>query len=165
MFNLLRIWSSQLTRQIPRMADVSKYLRDATSPNISDVRWPTSDSSPSLYLFLVSLRRGFTRLVMPARWTLPQARRAATASPWTKELRHLEPLPKHWSDRRKVPGALQNVTRPKDRIKWWNIVPGDQVKIRNSRINEILEVAQINKLTNMVYLKVRVFSFSSTSIS
>lgn len=97
---------------------------------------------------------------MPARWTLPQARRAATASPWTKELRHLEPLPKHWSDRRKVPGALQNVTRPKDRIKWWNIVPGDQVKIRNSRINEILEVAQINKLTNMVYLKVRVWLFA-----
>lgn len=93
---------------------------------------------------------------MPARWTLPQARRAATTSPWTKDLNHLEPLPKFWSDKRKSVGALENVTKPKDRIKWWNIVPGDQVKIRNRRTEEILEVAQINRLTNMVSLKVRV---------
>ena len=51
----------------------------------------------------------------------------------------------------------------KDRIKWWNVVPGDQVRILADKSSPVREVLGVNKVTNRVYLKsdkkVR-FSFS-----
>ena len=44
--------------------------------------------------------------------------------------------------------------KPKDRIKYWNIVPGDQVRIRGEQGKSIYEVMSINKLSNQVRLKV-----------
>ncbi|KAG9019530.1 hypothetical protein FRB90_000839 [Tulasnella sp. 427] len=49
------------------------------------------------------------------------------------------------------PGVRQH-----DRIKHWNIVPGDKVRIINGPYadkNAVREVASINKLTNKVYIK------------
>jgi len=44
--------------------------------------------------------------------------------------------------------------KPKDRIKYWNIVPGDQVRIRREESKTIYEVMSVNKLINQVRLKV-----------
>jgi len=44
--------------------------------------------------------------------------------------------------------------KPKDRIKYWNIVPGDQVRISGEETKTIYEVMSINKLRNQVRLKV-----------
>jgi len=43
--------------------------------------------------------------------------------------------------------------RVKDRIKFWNVVPGDRIRIRGDSRNTIHEVLSINKFTNRVYLK------------
>ena len=44
--------------------------------------------------------------------------------------------------------------KPRDRIKYWNIVPGDQVRIRGEESKTIYEVMSINRLSNQVRLKV-----------
>ena len=44
--------------------------------------------------------------------------------------------------------------KPKDRIKYWNIVPGDQVRIRGEESKTIYEVMSINKLSNQIRLKI-----------
>lgn len=44
-------------------------------------------------------------------------------------------------------------TKPKDRIKHWNIVPGDFVKIRGETNGPVHEVHRVNKLSNRVILK------------
>lgn len=43
--------------------------------------------------------------------------------------------------------------KPQDRIKYWNIVPGDRVRIIGDKGGQVQEVAKINKLSNRVYLK------------
>lgn len=40
-----------------------------------------------------------------------------------------------------------------DRIKWWNIVPGDQVRLLGDKEGTIHEVQSINRLSNEVFLK------------
>ncbi|THH08184.1 hypothetical protein EW146_g9078 [Bondarzewia mesenterica] len=92
---------------------------------------------------------------------------------WTKNWRHLLPVPRHWTKRPSWSDPIIKVTKPKDRIKYWNIVPGDQVRVRGDDSGKILVVAQINKLTNRVLLtgtgeRVRFhhpFLFSSFRIS
>ncbi|KAA1466076.1 hypothetical protein DENSPDRAFT_830823 [Dentipellis sp. KUC8613] len=86
-------------------------------------------------------------------WSLMQVRNAAVSTPFTKDFRHLQPVPRHWTKR---VGALRSqvkVVKPKDRIKYWNIVPGDQVRIRGDADGKILEVSRINRLTNRIHLK------------
>ena len=73
-----------------------------------------------------------------------------TKSPWTRDFRHLEPIPRHWYGRLRERG--QDVP-PKDRIKFWNIVPGDKIRIRGDQASKIHEVFEINKLKNLVFLK------------
>jgi hypothetical protein len=48
---------------------------------------------------------------------------------------------------------LVKAAKPQDRIKYWNIVPGDRVRITGDKGDQVLEVAKINKLSNRVYLK------------
>ncbi len=52
-----------------------------------------------------------------------------------------------------------NDVKPKDRIKWWNVVPGDQVRVLGDKEGSIREVFRINKLSNRVYLKRQVRRF------
>lgn len=40
-----------------------------------------------------------------------------------------------------------------DRIKYWNIVPGDTIADRNDPSKQLREVLGINKLSNKVFLK------------
>ena len=86
-------------------------------------------------------------------WSTRQVRTATTALPWTKDFRHLQSFPRHWLKRFSFADQNIKAARVKDRIKYWNIVPGDQVRVRGDESERILEVSRINKLTNRVYLK------------
>ena len=87
-------------------------------------------------------------------WRRWQAMRAATASPWTKDLRHVGAIfPRFWSERFTHKDPSFKPVRPQDRIRWWNVVPGDQVRVRGARDDTLREVFRINKLSNRVLLK------------
>jgi hypothetical protein len=85
--------------------------------------------------------------------TMAQIRGAVTSNPWTKDFRHLQPFPVNHLKRHSFKDIRVKAAKPKDRIKYWNIVPGDRVRIRGDKDGKILEVAKINKLSNYIYLK------------
>jgi len=43
--------------------------------------------------------------------------------------------------------------RPKDRIKYWNVVPGDQIRLLGDKKNTLHEVLSINRISNRVFVK------------
>ncbi|KAI0047294.1 hypothetical protein FA95DRAFT_1492689 [Auriscalpium vulgare] len=90
---------------------------------------------------------------MPGGLTPSQVRVAATTAPWTKDFRHLQPFPRFWLKRYSFLDPNVKAARPKDRIKYWNVIPGDRVRILGDEEGRILEVSKINKITNRVYLK------------
>lgn len=75
-------------------------------------------------------------------------------SPWTRSWDHLHPLPKSILSRLRTQKSPIPVPA-KDRIKQWNIVPGDRVCIRGDETGSIREVFGVNKYRNLVYLKGR----------
>jgi hypothetical protein len=79
---------------------------------------------------------------------------AWTASPYTKSFRHLLPYSRHRERRMTFRDPIIKSAKPKDRIKYWNIVPGDQVRIHGEESKTIYEVMSVNKLSNQVRLKV-----------
>lgn len=85
--------------------------------------------------------------------TRAQVQRATTISPWTRDFRHLLPVPRHFQNRQTWFDPVTKAVRVKDRIKFWNVVPGDQISIRGDARKTIHEVLSINKFTNRVYLK------------
>jgi hypothetical protein len=89
--------------------------------------------------------------VMPL--TAAQVRAAITSNPWTKDFRHLEAFPTSYLKRYSFKDMLVKAVKPQDRIKYWNIVPGDRVRIAGDKGGQVLEVAKINRLSNRVYLK------------
>jgi hypothetical protein len=94
---------------------------------------------------------GSLQVVMPL--TAAQVRNAITSNPWTKDFRHLEPFPLSYLKRYSFRDILVKAVKPQDRIKYWNIVPGDRVRVIGDKESKVLEVAKINKLSNRVYLK------------
>jgi hypothetical protein len=82
-----------------------------------------------------------------------QALNAATSKPWTTNFRHLLPLPKKWLKRSSTRDPVIKAARPNDRIKWWNIVPGDQIRLLGDKSNTLHEVLSINRLSNRVFVK------------
>jgi hypothetical protein len=85
--------------------------------------------------------------------TAAQVRAAITSNPWTKDFRHLDAFPTHYLKRYTFKDMIIKAVKPQDRIKYWNIVPGDRVRISGDKGDQVLEVAKINKLSNRVYLK------------
>jgi hypothetical protein len=75
-----------------------------------------------------------------------------TKDPWTKDFKHILPIPRSWSKADEGHSAVKTIPA-KDRIKYWNIVPGDKIRIRGDRSRMIHEVLAINKLRNRVHLK------------
>ncbi|KAI0698922.1 hypothetical protein BC835DRAFT_1412933 [Cytidiella melzeri] len=77
-----------------------------------------------------------------------------SSSIYTRSLRHAKAvLPRLWSKRVAWADPHLKHVKPKDRIKWWNIVPGDQIRLRGDTESVLREVQSVNKLTNMVYLR------------
>ncbi|KAI0002949.1 hypothetical protein BJV74DRAFT_876357 [Russula compacta] len=86
-------------------------------------------------------------------WSTAQVRGAITSNPLTKDFRHLQPFPLSYLKRYSFKDILVKAAKPQDRIKYWNIVPGDRVRIIGDKEGKVLEVAKINKLSNRIYLK------------
>jgi len=81
-------------------------------------------------------------------------------SPWTRNWQHLTPL------RRQKPTRMSPAQAPtpvpvKDRIRQWNIIPGDRIRIRGDKESVIQEVLGINRYRNLVFLKARQVSFEA----
>lgn len=55
--------------------------------------------------------------------------------------------------RQPLDGGRIKVAPLKDRIKFWNIVPGDQIRLRHKDTDKIQEVLSINRLLNRVHVK------------
>jgi len=86
-------------------------------------------------------------------FTRRNALNATTQSAATTHFNHLRSIPRAWLIRRSKHDPKLKSVRPADRIKWWNIVPGDQVRLRGDKTNTIREVLSINRLSNRVFLK------------
>ncbi|OJT10480.1 hypothetical protein TRAPUB_12918 [Trametes pubescens] len=79
---------------------------------------------------------------------------AATTQAFTRNFRHLLPVPRFLVRGPFLPGQSRpKDTKPKDRIKHWNIVPGDFVRLRGDTKGAIHEVFRVNKISNRVLLK------------
>ncbi|EJD03689.1 uncharacterized protein FOMMEDRAFT_19078 [Fomitiporia mediterranea MF3/22] len=83
-----------------------------------------------------------------------EARKIFITSKSTINFRHLLPVakPRHIVSPSRVERIPEPVL-PKDRIKWWNIVPGDQVRVMAEKSAKIREVKGINKFANRVYIE------------
>ncbi|KAJ3548832.1 hypothetical protein NMY22_g1112 [Coprinellus aureogranulatus] len=78
---------------------------------------------------------------------------ATTTSPYTTNLNHLLTVPKAWRVRRSIYDPKLKSVRTRDRIRFWNVVPGDQIRIRGDKTNTLHEVLSINRLSNRVFVK------------
>ena len=79
---------------------------------------------------------------------------AATTQVFTRNFRHLLPVPRFLVRGPFMPGQPKpKDTKPTDRIKYWNIVPGDFVRLRGDTKSVVHEVFRVNKLSNRVILK------------
>ncbi|KAJ4472136.1 hypothetical protein J3R30DRAFT_3660026 [Lentinula aciculospora] len=91
---------------------------------------------------------------------------AVSRSPWTTSFRHLLPVSKILNqklNRTSFEAFSKKVVAVKDRIKYWNIVPGDQIRLLGGRRkgkdsaegkNVVLhEVVAVNKFRNRVYVR------------
>lgn len=63
----------------------------------------------------------------------------------TRDLRHMLPIPRL---------ERNNLKIARERIKYWNFVSGDKVRVRGHKIKDMLEVTDVNKITNRVRLRV-----------
>lgn len=78
---------------------------------------------------------------------------ATTQSSQTTHFNHLRNIPRAWLIRKSKHDPKIKSVRPSDRIKWWNITPGDQIRLRGDKDSVIREVLSINRLSNRVFLK------------
>ena len=90
---------------------------------------------------------------MVMHFTKAQVLKATTNSPFTRDFKHLLSFPRHWRIRETFQEQKVKSVRPRDRIKYWNIVPGDTIADRRDRSRKLHEVLSINKLSNRVFLK------------
>lgn len=78
---------------------------------------------------------------------------ATTTSPYLTNFNHLLTIPKVWRSRNALRDPKLKSVRTRDRIRCWNIVPGDQIRIRGDKSNTLHEVLSINRLSNRVFVK------------
>ncbi|KAF6762819.1 hypothetical protein DFP72DRAFT_877023 [Ephemerocybe angulata] len=78
---------------------------------------------------------------------------ATTTSPYLTNLNHLLTVPRAWLKRRSIYDPKLKSVRTKDRIRFWNIVPGDQIRLRGDKSNTLHEVLSVNRLSNRVFVK------------
>lgn len=82
-----------------------------------------------------------------------EVRKAFVSSQYTTNFRHLLPVYRGHTQKESQLDRAPKVVGTKDRIKWWNIVPGDQIRVMAEKNGRVREVKGINKLTNRVYVE------------
>lgn len=87
-----------------------------------------------------------------ARLAIWELRNAVSSNPNTTNFRHLLPVNKR-AVRRREGQAVIKTAPAKDRIKWWNIIPGDQVRVMADTTEPVREVLGVNKISNRVFLQ------------
>ncbi|KAJ7638489.1 hypothetical protein FB45DRAFT_1132403 [Roridomyces roridus] len=75
--------------------------------------------------------------------------------PWTTNFNHMRFVPKRlrsnkWNWDAFNPDQKNDVVIPQERVKFWNIVPGDKVRVRGRYGNKLREVFKIRRLENIV---------------
>lgn len=91
---------------------------------------------------------------MPGRVLLKsQIFKMTTQDPIMRNMDHLKIVPRHWTRRVTFNDPTVKAVPMRDRIKYWNIVPGDKVCIFGDKNNTIHEVMSVNKITNQVFMK------------
>ena len=78
---------------------------------------------------------------------------ATTKNPALTNFNHLRSIPRAWLVRRSKHDPKLKSVRATDRIKFWNIVSGDRIRLRGDGDSTIHEVLSINRLSNRVFLK------------
>ncbi|KDQ14100.1 hypothetical protein BOTBODRAFT_159628 [Botryobasidium botryosum FD-172 SS1] len=74
------------------------------------------------------------------------------SGPLTRNFRHMIPLSKR--ARRLMPKkALKKEVPVDDRIKYWNLVPGDRVRIKGENKDKIVTILSVDKFKNQLLLK------------
>ncbi|KAJ7688386.1 hypothetical protein B0H17DRAFT_938244 [Mycena rosella] len=79
-----------------------------------------------------------------------------TRIPWTTNFNHMKRVPRKLRQTTSKPedsfdpDRSSNFHVPKTRIKFWNVVPGDQVRIRGRYGNKLRQVLKIRRLENIV---------------
>ncbi|KAJ7781610.1 hypothetical protein B0H16DRAFT_1359257 [Mycena metata] len=79
-----------------------------------------------------------------------------TRLPWTTNFNHMRRVPRHFAANAKHefdsldPTKKLSTQIPRNRIKFWNIVPGDRVRVRGRHGNHLREVWKIRRLENIV---------------
>jgi hypothetical protein len=91
---------------------------------------------------------------MPIRPLLrSEVARSASSEILTRDFRHLLSFPSRWAKRSSFKDPKVKTVHQKDRIKWWNIVPGDRVRVLGDPNRTIHEVSAVNKLGSRIFLK------------
>ncbi|KAJ7755652.1 hypothetical protein DFH07DRAFT_821313 [Mycena maculata] len=82
--------------------------------------------------------------------------RQGTRIPWTTNFDHMRTIPKKirnvskWQSDAFNPNSRDNLVIPRERVKFWNIVPGDRVRVRGRYGNVLRDVFRIRRLENIV---------------
>ncbi len=113
------------------------------------------DDKAKLSIFALSLSRLFVSFLAMPRLRWQEVIKATTNNPWTTNFRHLMQVDRSWLKRKAAEADQRKakVVHSANRIKYWNIVPGDQIRIRGDRSDTLHSVHAINKLSNQVFLK------------
>ena len=91
---------------------------------------------------------------MPARpFSRNELQRIVSTSSITTNFRHLLPISKRTLRKNPAEGGDTKAAPAKDRIKWWNIVAGDQVRVMGDKKMPVREVLAVNKVSNRVFLQ------------
>lgn len=85
-----------------------------------------------------------------AKW---QVLKATTTNPLIRDFRHLLPCPHRWFKIQDWANPRVQAVRPRDRIKYWNIAPGDSIVDRLDPSKTVEQVLAVNRFSNRVYLK------------
>jgi len=78
---------------------------------------------------------------------------ATTKSPSVTNFNHVRSFPRAWLVRHSKHDPRLKSVRPQDRIKYWNIVPGDQIRLRGDAEDNVHEVLSVNRISNRVFVK------------
>ncbi|KAJ7477084.1 hypothetical protein B0H11DRAFT_2029613 [Mycena galericulata] len=91
---------------------------------------------------------------VPLNQLLRQKLHGGTKIPWTTNFNHMRRIPRKLRNSSASdsfdPDEKDRIIIPRERVKFWNVVPGDRVRVRGRYGNNLREVFRIRRLENLV---------------